>query len=61
MYVACLKKLPSSTKLMVVILKETDALKKNKEKHMCENDEVDHSKWTEVPRANLIATIHVIC
>jgi hypothetical protein len=44
MYVACLKKLPSSTKLMVVILKETDALKKNKEKHMCENDEVDSSK-----------------
>ena len=59
MYVACLYQLPSNVKLMSVAQKATGALKKNKGKQICENDELDSSKWTEVPKENRIATLDI--
>ncbi|KAM0873114.1 hypothetical protein ACQ4PT_038301 [Festuca glaucescens] len=54
-----LKQLPSNVKLMSVVQKATGALKKNKGKQICENDEHDSGKWTEVPKENRIATLDI--
>ncbi|KAK3124625.1 hypothetical protein QOZ80_7BG0589580 [Eleusine coracana subsp. coracana] len=54
-----LKQLPSNVKFMSMLQKATGALKKNKGKQICDSDQVDSSKWLEVPKENRLATLDI--
>lgn len=55
----CLEQLPSNVKLMSVARKATGALKKNKGKQICEDNEVDSGKRREVAKEGRIATLDI--
>ncbi|KQK20551.1 DNA (cytosine-5)-methyltransferase 1B isoform X2 [Brachypodium distachyon] len=54
-----LKQLPPNVKLTSMVQKAAGALKKNKGKQICENDQVDSDKRKEVPKENRISTLDI--
>jgi DNA (cytosine-5)-methyltransferase 1 len=59
MPVVYLEQLPPNVKFMSLLQKATGSLKKNKGKQICESDQVDSGKWSEVPKENRLATLDI--